>query len=191
MSLNISRDTLAGVRPKFIKVLELFTGGFGWAARATDRFTDGVTLPAGTLLSVDEATRTAFPIKRTRLAESAATAATGVMVEPGHFFNVGDSIHIAGTGSSIQEIRTGDTSDYIRVNAGIASSGPNAAGTIVFAGTAGALSGTANAVAAYPTTIEAGASVAVLRRGTVYGNRVPPVAANDAIPATIQFSTSR
>lgn len=191
MSLNINRETVPGVRPLFIKVLELFTGGFGWAARATTRHTDGVTLPAGTLLRVDEAARTAYPIKRGRLAESAGTAATAFMVEPGHLFEIGESIHIAGTGSSILEIRAGDTSDYIRVGGGIASTGPNGPGTVVFAGTAGALSGTANAVAAYPSTIRAGASVSVLRRGTVYGNRVPPVAANDAIPATIQFSDSQ
>ncbi len=191
MSVRIVRDTVSGVRPVFAKVFELFTGGFGWIARATNRHTEGVVLPAGSLLNINETTRVAYPIKRGRLTAQHATAATGLSVEHGHLFEVGESIHIGGTGSTILSITERALDDFITVGGGIASI-QSPSGATVFAGTAGALSGTANAIAAYPTTIEAGASVSVIRRGTVYTNRIPPLAAIDTVPTgAIQFSDSQ
>ncbi len=195
MSVRIVRESVAGVRALFAKTFELFTGGFGWAARATDDHAEGITLPAGSLLTVDEESRTAFPVKRGRTTTNTATSATGVNVEKGHLFEVGDDIHFlgnTGTGATITAINVGDDSDYLSTNPTEISQGSNEpAGEAVFAGTAGVMVGTANAIAAYPTTIEEGASVAALRRGTVYGNRIPPIGTHDTLPDVIEISDSQ
>lgn len=197
MSLTLTRETLAGVRALFAKVLEVFTGGFAWTAAALTRHTDGVTLPAGTLLVVSEATRQATPVKRARLAATLATAVSTAVVEKGHLFEAGDFIFGVGLGTAatIGSVVEGATTDSLVISVGtsrfrgavglaimeVASGGATGPGGYV---------GTANAIALYPSTIEAGASVAALRRGTVYANRIQPVVATDDLPATIQLSTS-
>lgn len=189
MSLNISRDTIGAIRPVFVKVLELFTGGFGWSARATDRNTDGRMLPAGALLSVDEETRTAHPIKRGRTTEDYATTATGVRVDTNHLFEVGDLVFISGTSAVIESIANEENEDYIVLSRGIASANVST-GATVYEGTSATITGTANAIAAYDTTVEAGASVAALRRGTVFANRIQPVEDNDNLNDVTLLSDS-
>lgn len=201
MSLTLTSETLAGVRALFAKVLEVFTGGFAWTAAALTRHTDGVTLPAGTLLVVSEVTRQAKPVKRARLAATLAAGAATAVVQKGHLFQVGDFIiGLAGTApgtiASVTAIDA-DTDRIVIAALGATGIGAGATGAaLVEVGTSAATGavttfvGTANAIAFYPSTIEAGASVAALRRGTVYANRIQPVVATDNLPVTIQLSTS-
>lgn len=191
MSLNISRDTIGAIRPVFVKVLELFTGGFGWSARATDRNTDGRTLPAGALLFVDEEARTAHPIKRGRTTEDYGSNATGIRIEPNHLFEVGDLVFISGGGTSavIESITADDNEDYIVLSRGTLGT-TAATGATMFEGTGATITGSANAIAAYDTTVEAGASVAALRRGTVFANRIQPVEDNDDLNDVTLLSDS-
>ena len=198
MSLTVRSESVSGVIPKFAKVFELFTGGFGFTAAALARHTSGVTLPAGALLQVNEATRECSPVKRARLAAYVATAATSVKFEPGHLFRVGDYVFIEGTatGGTIATITEGATYDTIAFAAGVNINKGVAAGAWAqHVSTANATAGTAvvinaNAIAAFPTTIEAGASVAALRRGTVYKNRIQPIVTADSLPVTILLSDS-
>jgi len=204
MSLTLNRETLAGLRPVFAKVIEAFTGGFAWTAGALTRHAAGTTLPAGTLLMVNEATRQAVPIKRARVANTTAAAATGVAVQNNHLFRVGDFvIGLAGTSAgTITAINTSATAGIDRFvvafpTAPVVGMGALATGAALInvagAGLLGATAthvGTANSIALYPTTIIAGASVAALRRGTAYANRINPVVRVDNLPATIQLSTS-
>ncbi len=191
MSVRIVRESVAGARALFAKTFELFTGGFGWATRATDDHTEGVTLPAGSLLTIDEENRTAYPVKRGRLATN-YTAGSAVHLEHGHLFEVGDTIgFLTGTGADVAEVEDLGDYDYVRTDAAMRDNAMPT-GTVITEGTASALVGTANAIAAYPTTIEEGASVSVIRRGTVYSNRIPPTMARDEIATgAIQFSDSQ
>jgi hypothetical protein len=204
MSLTLNRETLSGVRALFAKVLEAFTGGFAWTAGALTRHTAGTTLPAGTLLVVNEATRQAVPVKRARVMYTTAAAATGVAVQNNHLFRVGDFLNVlAGTSAgTITAINTSATAGVDRfvlgfptaptVGIGALATGAaliNVAGAGLLGATATHV-GTANAIALYPTTIQAGASVTALRRGTVYANRINPVVRVDNLPNTIQLSTS-
>ena len=201
MSLTLTRETLAGVRALFAKVLEVFTGGFAWTGAALTRHTDGVTLPAGTLLVVSEVTRQAKPVKRARLASSATAFFQTLTVEKGHMFEVGDPIvandAAATAAKNIRSIAEGADTDVLTIaSAGWGGGGFATGVVIVEVGSSAATGpvtdfvGTANAIALYPSTIEAGASVAALRRGTAYANRIQPVVALDNLPVTIQLSTS-
>jgi len=198
MSLTLNRDTVPGKRDVFAKVFELFTGGFAFTAAALARHTEGVTLPQGALLEVNEATRQCSPVKRARLSAGMATGATAAFFEVGHLFEVGDYVFVedSATAGTITTIVTGDTSDRVTFGAAIRSLGVIASGNWAQHVATSTATGVttrvtnANAIAAYPTTIEAGASVAALRRGTVYTNRVQPVVGTDGLPGGILFSTS-
>ncbi len=192
MSLTLSRDTIRGKRPVFAKVLELFTGGFGWAARALARNTTVVELPKGALLRIDETTRTCWPIKRARLAVALGSGATGALLQHGSMFQVGDRFRHDGvaTARGITAIEDRDAGTYILV--ATAFTGSAAANSTLEDFSGAGLTGTANAIAALPTRVEEGASVTVLRRGTVYTNRIQPLTARDEIPTggAVLFSTS-
>ncbi len=197
MSVRIVRDSVAGVRALFAKTFEIFTGGFGWSAQALDNHTEGIVLPAGSLLTVSESARVARPVKRGRTTTLTGSAATGVNVQKGHLFEVGDNIHFIGgnpTAGAITAIYEHEDSDRLSISPGLLlaeSYGNRAIGAGVYEGTGNTLVGTANAISAYPTTIEEGASVTALRRGTVYANRVPPVGTHDQLPSVIEFSDSQ
>ena len=192
MSLTVSRDTISGKRPVFAKVLELFTGGFGWSARALARNTTVVELPKGALLVVDEVARTCHPVKRGRAAAAIASAATGISVQHGSMFQVGDVIRYAGVGTGHTITGVTERPTLTRLLLATATTGSAAAGSTVEDLASGDLTGTANAIAALPTRVESGASVSVLRRGTVYTNRVQPITARDQFPTggAVLFSTS-
>ncbi len=200
MSLTLNSETLGRIRPIFAKVLEAFTGGFSWAAGALTGNTSGKTVPAGTLLVVNEATRTATPVKRARLAATVAVDAATATVEKGHMFEVDDIvIGVTGdAGTRILSIVSGDETDQLIVGTAVGTCVNGATGAALYnisttTATGGGtnLIGTANAITLYPTTIEAGASVAALRRGTAYANRIQPVNADwDNLPPSIQLSTS-
>ncbi len=200
MSLTLQRTTGGDIRPVFVKVLELFTGGFSFSAAALARHTEGVTLPKGALLQVNEATRECTPVKRARLAARIGTGVGTAIFQEGHLFEPGDFVWINGvaTAATIGTVTSlGNGTDRITTARGwlnrIAALPANA--WVVNVGTSAATGiatrvANANTIARYPSTIQAGASVAALRRGTVYANRVNPIVDTDNLPGTIILSTS-
>lgn len=200
MSLQLNRETGAGKRPVILKVFELFTGGFSYLADALDTFTSGRELPQGTLLRIAENTRTAIPVKRGRLLETIASSISTGLFEPGHMFEAGDRIQCGGTATIVESVTEGNDGDTIVCRDRFRKNLQTAAGSVAYhVGSTSATgpggltaTGIANAIAAYPSTIETTASVTALRRGTVYANRIQPVNEGyDIIPATIILSTSR
>ncbi len=194
MSVTLSRDTTRGKRPVFAKVLELFTGGLGWATGAITR-SDGINVPKGALLDIDESARTCSPVKRGRFTAEVASDATAATIQHGSMFAVGDRFSHEGTaGTAALVVVTERANDTYLAWAG-AIGGTAASGSTMedFGDDGTNLTGTANAIAALPSTVGSGASVSVLRRGTVYTNRVQPLAARDDFGATggaILFSDS-
>jgi hypothetical protein len=198
MSLTLNRETLAGLRPLFAKVFEAFTGGFAWTANALTNNTSGKTVPAGTLLVVNEANRTAAPVKRARLTAAVATGGGTATVDAGHMFEVGDiliglngthGIAVAAVTDTTISIATTPTAQFSATTSAIGYVLVNVA-TTAATGPITTFVGTANSIALYPTTVAAGASVTGLRRGTAYANRIQPVVDTDDLPPTIQLSTS-
>lgn len=192
MSVTVNRETAPVRRSVFANVFELFPGGFGWSARAVARNTTVVELPKGALLRIDEDAQTAHPVKRGRVV-TLASGSTGVDIMAGSMFQAGDVIRYAGvaTGHTISAVV--DRANYVtHLTLATATTGSAAAGSTVddFAG--GDVTGTANAIAALPSRVEDGASVSVLRRGTVFTNRVQPIQARDSFPTggAILFNAS-
>jgi len=68
MALKPKSETVGAVYDVFVKVFELLTGGF---SISPDGFNKDVKLPKGSLLKVDEDTRTATPIKTAVLTATA------------------------------------------------------------------------------------------------------------------------
>jgi hypothetical protein len=194
MSLNLTRETVDAGIPVFSKIIELFTGGFSLTVTG---FNTGVKLPKGSLLVVNEAARTAVPVKT---AVSAGTgvlsSATAHLVEGGHHFQVGDIIgHVVGGGAyPISQIIASGSNDILVVGTSIAIA-PE--GRVFFQSSAlgtdqAAISASPNALSFFDVLIESGASVAALRRGTAYKNRIQAHQAGHltSLPSTIQISES-
>ena len=187
------------MRPVFAKILELFTGGFSYTATARTNWSEGATLPKGTLLQVNELNRTCIPIKRGRLTAFVGTGVGTAVLQENHLFEVGDHIWVEGA-TAAKTIETVNGNSITVTDAwGIDPNASKAVGAYVaHVGTSTATGpiatrqGSANSIARYPSTVDAGASVTALRRGTVYSRRVAPViGAVDNMPGTILFSNSR
>lgn len=188
MSLNLKKTVMAAGTVVWKKILEVFDGGF---TLETDGFVDGAVLPEGSLLKINEATRKATPVK------TAVTGKTGtaknLYVVQGHHFQVGDYVITGATGAVIKSISPTGELDHIVTATGI---GATATGAIVLnsatGGTGVAFKTAPNAISLFDTKIEAGASVAAVRRGTAYSRRIQAHTAGlvSTIPATIQLSDS-
>lgn len=189
MSLNLKKTVMAGGTVVWKKILEVFDGGF---TLETDGFVDGTVLPEGSLLKINEATRKATPVK-TGVTGKTGTAKNLYVVQ-GHHFQVGDYIVADGaTAVAIKSISPTGELDHIVTATGI---GATATGAIVLnsatGGTGVAFKTAPNAISLFDTKIEAGASVAAVRRGTAYSRRIQAHTAGlvSTIPATIQLSDS-
>ena len=198
MGLAPVKETVGAVRDVFIKVFELFTGGFTIAK--PKGFTGGVNLPKGSFLKVDESTRTATPIK-TALTAATPAGASGIYLPLGHPFIATDVIALEGQGTSsaINLVENQATKSYIRVAAAITDTGV-ATGTVVYqaasAGTttaARAPKDVPNGILRYDTTLATGEEATVALRASVYKNRLPDVhtSAHRADLKLIHFSDSK
>ena len=174
MALTPVRETVGAVRDVFLKVFELFTGGF---AIRPDGFTKGVVLPRGSLLKVDESARTAIPIKTAVLTATAVNGASGFHVDSGHHFKVGEHIYLENTASAHQITIATDT--YIAINnaAGNNIGSAGIGGVLVHAaGTADAGSAeiktVPNGILRYDTHVATGEFATVAVRGSVYKRRI-------------------
>ena len=195
MALTPVRETVGAVRDVFLKVFELYTGGF---SINTAGFNKGVKLPKGSLLKVDESTRLAAPIKTAVLTATADQGASSFAVEPGHHFKVSDHVGLAGGGSAhrVKAI----TSTIIRIDsaagknlgatAGIGAVLYHAAGT-ADAGAA-AMKDVPNGILRYDTHIATGEFATVALRGSVYKERIQAhIAGHLANLKHIHFSESK
>ena len=174
MALKPKSETVGAVYDVFVKVFELLTGGF---SISPDGFNKDVKLPKGSLLKVDEDTRTATPIKTAVLTATADTTGSGFSVQAGHHFQVGDHIALDNGGSAHQITVSED--EYIAIeNADGDNLGTGGIGDVLFhaAGTAdagsAAINEKANGILRYDTTIATGEFATVAIRGTVYKNRI-------------------
>lgn len=196
MSLKPVKQTLSGGIPIFAKVLEVFTGGFSLVTSGFNVGSD-VTLPAGSLLIVNEATRTATPLKTGVIATSSAEGTAHRILKGTHHFAVGDKVaRIVGRGAhGIKSISaTGPIYDRIVLATSIGNG--IATGPVLWVssaqGTDKAAVQTPNALSMYDVVMESGGGVAALRRGTAYKNRIQAHVAGHltTLPATIQISQS-
>jgi hypothetical protein len=192
MSLNLVKETVSAGIPVFKKVFELFDGGF---SLTTTGFNSGVELPAGSLLQVDEEARTAVPVK-TALCGATGTATT-VYVASGHHFQVGDYLAYGATGAVIESITASATLglDVIDVGTAEGNLSISSAGDVFWnSATAGAtgINVAPNALSRYAVTIESGATVTAVRRGTAFKKRIQghTTALVATLPETIQLSDS-
>ncbi len=198
MGLAPVKETVGAVRDVFIKVFELFTGGF--KVNKPKGFTSGVVLPKGSLLKVDESARTATPIK-TALTAATPAGATAIYLTLGHPFIATDVIAIEGQGTSSAIGAVQDLADksYVTVAAQIHDIA-QATGAVVYqassAGTttaARAPKDVPNGLLRYDTTLATGEQAAVALRASVYKNRLPDVytSAHLADLKLIHFSESK
>jgi hypothetical protein len=194
MSLSPIKETVDTGVAVFSKILELFTGGFSLSITG---FTSGVTLPKGSLLKVDEEARTATPVKTAVV--GATGDATTLYLETGHHFEVGDYIAYGATGAPIESIEdgTGDYDGLDKVSVGTAEGDLSASSKddVVWNSATGGATGVnvaPNALSRYAVTIEDGAVVTAVRRGTAYKKRIQDHVSKltDTLPATIQLSES-
>ena len=179
MGLTPIRTTIAGAIPVFQKVIELFKGGFH--LNRPVGFVDGIDLPAGTLLKVDESTRVAIPIKVAVTTQTAASD-TAIYVETGHPFVASDIIAVNGhsTAGKIISVKTTTASgDKIAVNTVFTTTSSCTGERTVYhtatAGTTLTLHTIPNGILAYDSTLSTGEEASVLLRGTVYKNRANPL----------------
>jgi hypothetical protein len=208
MGLTPVKDTTGAGIPVFSKIFELFTGGFSLVSTG---FTDGATLPKGSLLKVDEAARTATPIK-TAITVADSVSSQVHFVAEGHHFAVGDviGVTIGNKARAILAIRrktgstaTGGAGDRITVatsdTAGKGSGIPTSATGVVFfealaISATGALKLTPNTLlrddVLIGTTLQE--SVSAVRRATAYKNRLQVHKTEHLaeLLSTIQLSTS-
>lgn len=194
MALTPVRETVGAVRDVFIKVFELFTGGF---AINTAGFNKGVELPQGSLLKVDESTRLAVPIK-TAVSGADSGSATKHYLVDGHHFQVGDKLGYGGTAHTITSITAGtgafDGMDVILTQYSLESA---ATGDIFYESSAtgdgaGAIKDVPNGILRYDTTIATGEFATVAVRGSVYKNRIQAhLAGHLANLGHIHFSESK
>lgn len=192
MSLSPVKTTVSAGIPVFSNVQEVFAGGF---SLVTTGFASDVELPAGSLLKVDEAARTATPVK-TAVCGATGTATT-VYALDGHHFAVGDYIGYGATAANITAITDGtgdyDGMDIIDVGTAGGNLSVSSAGDVFWdAATAGAtgVKTAPNTLSQFAVTIEDGATVSAVRRGTAYKNRIQDhvTALTATLPATIQLS---
>ena len=192
MSLNLTKESTGDGIPVFQKFFELFTGGFSLTITG---FNTGEILPKGSLLKVDEAARTAVPIKTAKVVAGGG-GTDDIIVESGHHFQVGDviALTVGAKAYTIDGITATADGDIISVATAIDTA---TAGDVLFESSANgathaAYETVANTLSFHDVMIESGATVTAIRRGTAFKNRIQAHTAGliADIPATVQLSQS-
>lgn len=176
MSLQPVKEEMSGGIPIFSKVYELLTGGFSLTSSTLSGFNE-VELPEGSLIRVDEDARTATPIKTAKV-PAGGGGTTGILIEKGHFFKVGDVVGktVGQKAYAITTLTEGTDSDKIVVSTAIDAA---TAGDVLFESSVRGESGSAiktvaNALVRYRSYLKAGYGVTAALRATVYAKRVQP-----------------
>jgi hypothetical protein len=157
------------------KDIQLAQGGF---ALDLTGLTPGALLPAGSLVVFDEAARTATVTPTATLQAAATGSPTTYRVNKGSGIKVGTNIAQPGAGGAAYPVTAIDTTnsayDLLTVGTTI---GNAAVGAPIYGSTATGASASAYAAAnglLYDDTIaNAGESVSVVIRGTIYARRMP------------------
>lgn len=182
MGLGLSRKTGTGSIPVWqgsIGDLQTYQGGF---VLVTTGLAVGDVIVAGTPLVIDEAARTATPLRVGVAYDTSGGTATAYNVKKGHTLKVGDNLASGATGGKAYAITAIDTTtstlyDILTVGTSI---GAVTAGSTVYASTA--TGATASALPAsngllyeetYIDVLGTQISVSAVLRGTVYARRVP------------------
>lgn len=194
MALTPVRETIGAVRDVFLKVFELYTGGF---SINTAGFNKGVKLSKGSLLKVDESTRLAAPIKTAVSGADSASATAHYLVD-GHHFQSGDKLGYGGTAHAITSITAGtgafEGMDVVLTEDELEEA---ATGDIFYESSAtgdgdGAIKDVPNGILRYDTTIATGEFATVALRGSVYKERIQAhVEGHLANLSHIHFSESK
>lgn len=187
--LGIKKETASYPVEAFQSIKETAQGGFMLDETV---LAVGTTIPAGTVIGFDEATRKAKPLKGAVLQASVLNSATTYPVLKGHNLAVGMSINL--TGGTARAITAIDDSnaDYDTVTVGTTIGVAANAGAQVFVND----NGYTKAKGLLMNAVEVPASgytesVAVVIDGTVYHRRIPPVSDTvKALMPNIIFSES-
>lgn len=181
--------------PVFQKEIEVAQGGF----KLNKANLTGVTsIPAGSVLNFDEATRVAKVLKTATVHANAISTAVNYQVKKGHTFVVGDQVGkvVGGVGTTVTAIDTSNADyDILTVAATMAAA---VEGDVIFESSA--VGATNAALAVTPkgllrTSLDLVAGfdheVGAVIRGTVYNRRIPGASAEikTALPHII-FSQS-
>lgn len=193
MGLGLTQTLSTGGIPVFQKVFEVAQGGL---TLDTTGLTAASTIPAGSAMGYNEATRKASLVKTAKVTAIAGGSATDYQVAKGHLFAVGEYIALV-VGGKAYAITVIDTSnaDYDVLTVGTTLTAA-AVGDILFKSSATGATAAVYAVSARGLLYEdcivsANQSLSVVLRGTVYQNRVPSVTtAIKALLPNIIFSQS-
>lgn len=167
----VSTSTTSGI-PVWQTVLETAQGGF---TLEDSGIAAGSTIAAGTVISFDETTRKAKVAKMGVLQANAANNATTYRLTKGHNIEVGDSLFlVGGTARATTAVDTANAA-YDEFTVGTTIGVAGTAGDAIYVNDAGAT----DPKGLLYMSVEAGSvntELAVVIRGTVYENRIPPVA---------------
>lgn len=153
-------------------------------------------IKAGSVMTFDESTRVAKVLPAAKVIEDAGSTATQYKVNKGSLFQVGDPIFFRNGGKAyaITSIDVSGNSTYDTITVGTSIGAVSSGGTIfkstASGATAGAFSVTPKGLLWADAKAEAGESVSVAIRATVYARRVPYSAAIEAALPHIIYSQS-
>jgi hypothetical protein len=166
--LKITKETLNYGVPVWQTVLETAQGGF----TLTEPTAKGTTIPAGTPIGYDEATRIAKIAKVAVATAPAADNATSYQVKKGSPIKVGDTVKSGASGE--QNVTAIDTSnaDHDTITVGATLGVAVAAGDAIFVDDAGYQNVKGLSFADVDVPEDGQIGVSVVLRGTVYERRI-------------------
>ena len=191
--LQPTKTATTGGIPVFQKVIETAQGGF---SLDMTNLTEGETIPAGSLVVFNEATRKAVIVKTATMQDAATDSAVDYKVKKGHNIAVGDYL-ARSEGGAAYAVTAIDTSndDYDEITVGTTLGVALSAGDALFissaTGASAAAVATAQGLLYEETVAQTDAPLSVVIRGTVYARRIPGVIATQkAEMPNIIFSES-
>jgi len=193
MGITVKKVTAGGQIPVFQKILEMAPGGFTLDVSA---LTDGVEVPAGSVMGFDEEEGKASVLKTAKVYEAATNTATEIKVEKGHPFVDGEFVAavLEGAAYDISVDTSNDDYDVITVSAtlGVALSVGDALFESAESGAAVAeFMVEPKGLSQRSVIAGTNETIGVVTRGTAYERRIPviPDGVKELIPNML-FSQS-
>lgn len=194
MGLKFKKTVVDGDIPVYQQVHEVSQGGY---TLDTDGLVAGSTIPAGSVIIADDATRKAKVLKTANVVEVAAADAVVYKVAKGSQIAVNDNIGLGLKGkaypvTAIDKSNANYDALTVSTTLGAAAVGVPVFQSSTTGATNSALSGTPTGTLYESTLVEANATITVVLRGTVYARRIPGVPADvKALLPLIIFSQSK
>jgi hypothetical protein len=171
MKLGLTKETLSYGVPIFQTVLETAQGGFTLNESVLAAASE---VRAGTVIGFDETTRLAKVAKFAVNKNASGTSDTTYEVYKGHNLAVGMTVKVSGgTGYAISTIDTSNANHDVITVATTLSASAVAAGAMIYVDDDGISK--AKGLLYEDATVQAGETISVVLRGTVYENRIAPV----------------